>query len=59
MRPRTIAALVLLALGLYLALQGALTFISAPALDNGLALSALLLVSAALVLLAGVMLAVR
>ena len=59
MRSRTIAALVLLALGLYRALQDALTVLSAPALANGLALSALLLASAALVRLTGVTLAVR
>jgi len=42
MRPRTIAAVVLFALGLSLALQGVLTLISAPALDNTLPFSALL-----------------
>jgi hypothetical protein len=59
MRLRTIAALVLIAVGVYLGLQGVLVLISGPALDTSLALSLLLLASAALLLLLGVTLAVR
>lgn len=59
MRPRTIGALVLIAIGLYLGLQGVLALISAPALANSLALIVSLLAASALLLLAGVTLAVR
>jgi uncharacterized membrane protein YcjF (UPF0283 family) len=59
MRPRTIAALVLIILSLALVLQSVRALINASTFDTTVALSAALLVSAALLLLAGVTLALR
>ena len=59
MRPRTIAALVLIILSLALVLQSVRALINASTFDTTVALSAALLVSAALLLLVGVTLALR
>ncbi len=59
MRRRTIGALVLITVGLYLGLQGVLALISAPALANSVALIVPLLAASTLLLLAGITLAVR
>jgi lipopolysaccharide export LptBFGC system permease protein LptF len=59
MRRRTIGALVLITVGLYLGLQGVLALISAPALANSVALIVPLLAASTLLLLAGITLAVH
>jgi len=59
MGPRTIAAVVLIILGLALVLQSVRALINAPTFDTTVALSAALLVSATLLLLVGVTLALR